>query len=98
MLARTVCSGYGNVIILTPELRKRPGFAYLHVVKGLNPQPLFKGTLLGTPNREPQEYRNITQYRDPGRYIPIIFLLSFTVKHPHFALKAPWPWELKVAR
>ena len=35
-----------------------------------------KGTLLGTPNREPQEYnRNIMEYKDPGRYIPIIFLL-----------------------
>ena len=37
---------------------------------------LSKGTLLGTPNREPQEYnRNIMEYKDPGRYIPIIFLL-----------------------
>ena len=36
----------------------------------------FKGTLLGTPNREPQEYsRNILEYKDPGRYIPIIYLL-----------------------
>ena len=35
-----------------------------------------KGTLLGTPNREPQEYsRNIMEYKDPGRYIPIIYLL-----------------------
>ena len=35
-----------------------------------------KGTLPGSPNREPQEYsRNIMEYRDPGRYIPIIFLL-----------------------
>ena len=34
-----------------------------------------KGTLLGTPNREPQEHRNITEYKDPGGYIPIIFLL-----------------------
>ena len=35
-----------------------------------------KGTLLGTPNREPQEYhRNIMEYKDPGRYIPIKFLL-----------------------
>ena len=34
------------------------------------------GTLLGTPNREPQEYsRNIIDYKDPGRYIPTIFLL-----------------------
>ena len=35
-----------------------------------------KGTLLGTPNREPLEYsRNIMEYKDPGRYIPIIYLL-----------------------
>ena len=35
-----------------------------------------KGTLLGTPNREPQEYsRNIMEYKDPSRYIPIICLL-----------------------
>ena len=35
-----------------------------------------KWTLLGTPNREPQEYsRNIMGYKDPGRYIPIIYLL-----------------------
>ena len=35
-----------------------------------------KGTLLGTPNGEPQEYsRNIMEYKDPGRYIPIIYLL-----------------------
>ena len=35
-----------------------------------------KGTLLGTPNWEPQEYsRNIMEYKDPGRYIPIIYLL-----------------------
>ena len=37
---------------------------------------LTKGILLGTPNREPQEYsRNIMEYKDPGRYIPIIYLL-----------------------
>ena len=35
-----------------------------------------KGTLLGTPHRAPQEHsRNITEYKDPGGYIPIIFLL-----------------------
>ena len=35
-----------------------------------------KGTLLGTPNREPQEYsRNMMEYKDPGRYIPSIYLL-----------------------
>ena len=33
-------------------------------------------TLMGTPKREPQEYsRNIIEYKDPGKYIPIIFLL-----------------------
>ena len=38
--------------------------------------PLYKGTLLGTPNREPQEYsRNIMEYKDSGRYIPIMYLL-----------------------
>ena len=31
---------------------------------------------MGTPNREPQEYsRNGIKYKDPGKYIPIIFLL-----------------------
>ena len=34
-----------------------------------------KGNLLGTPNREPQEYsRNIVEYEDPGRYIPNMYL------------------------
>ena len=36
----------------------------------------YKGTLLGTPNREPQEYsRNIMEYKDPGKYIPIIIII-----------------------
>ena len=31
---------------------------------------------MGTPKREPQEYsRNTIEHKDPGRYIPIIFLL-----------------------
>ena len=31
---------------------------------------------MGTPNRKPQEFsKNITEYEDPGRYIPNIFLL-----------------------
>ena len=31
---------------------------------------VFKSGLMGTPNREPQEYsRNIMEYKDPGRYI-----------------------------
>ena len=34
-----------------------------------------KGTSLGPPSREAQEYnRNIIEYKDPGRYTPIIFL------------------------
>ena len=36
-----------------------------------------KGTVVGTPNREPQEYKAGIQqeYEDTGRYIRIIFLL-----------------------
>ena len=55
-------------------------------VEGPLPAELkFKGTLLGTPNREPQEYsRNIIEYKDPGMYIPTIFLgfpvVGFPVK------------------
>ena len=31
---------------------------------------------MGTPNREPQEYsRNIIEYKDPSRYVPIVILL-----------------------
>ena len=34
-----------------------------------------KGAVLGTPKREPQEYRrNIMEHKDHGRYIPVIFL------------------------
>ena len=34
-----------------------------------------KGTLLGTPNREPPKYsRNIVEYKGPSRHIPTIFL------------------------
>ena len=37
---------------------------------------VHKGILMGTPNREPQEYsRNIIEDKDPGRYLPFIFLL-----------------------
>ena len=33
---------------------------------------------MGTPNREPQEYsRNVIEYKDPGRHIPILFLVYF---------------------
>ena len=36
----------------------------------------LKGITMRTPNREPQEYsRHIMEYKDPGRYILIIFLL-----------------------
>ena len=31
---------------------------------------------MGTPNKEPQEYsRNIIEFQDLGKYIPIIFVL-----------------------
>ena len=37
---------------------------------------MVDGTLMGTPNREPQEYsKNIIEYKDPGRFMPTIFLL-----------------------
>ena len=40
-----------------------------------------KGTLLGTPNREPQEYsRNTIEYKDPGRYILGVPYLGFPVE------------------
>ena len=43
----------------------------------------FKGTLLGTPNREPQEYsRNVMEYEDSGRYIPIILLPTIFLEFP----------------
>ena len=54
------------------------GFGYRRFLWGLEGwwAMIFKGTLLGTPNREPQEYsRYIMEYKDPGRYIPIICLL-----------------------
>ena len=45
-------------------------------IPGYRGREYNKGTLLGTPNWEPQEYsRNIMEYQDPGRYIPIIYLL-----------------------
>ena len=38
---------------------------------------LVKGILMGTLKREPQEYsRNTIEYKDPGRYSPIMLLLS----------------------
>ena len=44
--------------------------------------PQISNNLLGTPNREPQEYtRNIIDYKDPGRYIPFIFLLYILGVH-----------------
>ena len=40
----------------------------------------LKGTLMETPNREPQEYSsNRIKFKDPSRYIPIIFLLFPTI-------------------
>ena len=54
------------------------GILGLHVDNGKengNDYNGFKGLEMGTPNREPQQYsRNRMEYRDPGRYIPIIFL------------------------
>ena len=43
---------------------------------------MLKGTVLGTPNGKPQEYsRNIMEYEDPGRSIPIYscYILGFPV-------------------
>ena len=63
-------------------------------------KPLVNGTQLGTPNREPQEYsRNIMEYKDPGRYIPIIYLLyswgsRFVVASRFPLLVQPWTWIL----
>ena len=41
--------------------------------------PCTRRTLLGTSNREPQEYsrKTLIEYKDPGRYIPTI--LGFPV-------------------
>ena len=53
------------------ELRVEP-----FMVKGLRSDAETEGTLLGTPNREPQEYsRKIIECKDPGRYSPTVFLL-----------------------
>ena len=60
----------------------------------------IKGTLLGTPNREPREYsRNIMEYQDPGRYIRVIFLhyvlgvpcLGIPVKSLYYVRNVPKP-------
>ena len=53
-------------------LRDHPERNYIGGIRG----KVYKGTLMGTSGREPQEYnRNIIEHKDPGRYIPIIFLL-----------------------
>ena len=52
---------------------ERGSFAW---IIGMAPRVILKGTVMGTPNREPQEYgRNIIKHKDPGVYVPIIFLL-----------------------
>ena len=46
--------------------------------------PKSKGTLLGTPNGEPQEYsRNIMEYKDPGGYIPITVYTYYILGVPY---------------
>ena len=43
----------------------------------------YKGTLLGTPHRENQEYGwNVMICNDPGRYIPMLFLLYSCLGFP----------------
>ena len=43
----------------------------------------------GNPNRETREYsRDIMEYKDTGRYIPIIFLLYSEVPGLGFPLKS----------
>ena len=55
----------------------------------------YEGILLGTPNREPQEYsRKIIEYKDPGRYIPII-ILGFPVWGSQYS---PFMLEMKHPR
>ena len=44
--------------------------------RGQEPGWYHQRVLMGTPNREPKEYSgNIMEYKDPGRYIRILFLL-----------------------
>ena len=44
---------------------------------------------MGTPNRKPQEYSgNTIEYKDPGRYIPILFLLCSWVPCLGFPVKS----------
>ena len=55
----------------------------------------YKGTLLGTPNWEPQKYsRNIMEYEDPGRYIPIIYLLFSWGSQFGVPSRVPLPYTL----
>ena len=39
-------------------------------------EAFHKRVPMGTPNREPQEYsRNTIEYKDPSKYIPVVFQL-----------------------
>ena len=56
-------------------------------------QVFCKGNVMGTPNREPQEYsRNIMEDKDPGRYIPIMFLLYSWSSLFGVPIKVPLFW------
>ena len=62
-----------NIISRLRNAKIQSGYASISCWSAINTKD--KGTLLGTPNREPQEYSsNIMEYKDPGRYIPIIYL------------------------
>ena len=60
---------------------------------------------MGTPNREPQEYSmNVIEYKDPGRYIPIIFLLysccslfGVPIRVPLFRVQGSGRWGFPFA-
>ena len=55
------------------------GLGLLSVSGDQRPSSWFRGTLLGTPNREPQEYsRNIRGIYLPGSLYSIVFLLYIT--------------------
>ena len=55
----------------SPDERGTPTFFLSRGTVGTS----SKGNVMGTPTNEPQEYsRNIMEYKDPVRYIPIIFL------------------------
>ena len=62
------------------------------------PRCILKGTLMGSPNREPQEYsRNKTEHKDPGRYIPIMFLLYSWGSLSGVPIKVPFNGTLATA-